>query len=167
MPVAIKRIFIYQLCNFMLKGVKMIYIGADHAGYTTKETIKKFLEKQKTPYIDVGTNKPKKSDDYPTYAKAVARQVANNIDNKGILICGTGTGMVMAANKISKVRAALVYDNYTAIKSREDNDANIIALRGQGFSKEKAKELVKIWLKTPFSNKVRHKRRLVKISRIK
>lgn len=113
----------------------MIYIGADHAGYLTKEHIKKFLDKKKMQYIDVGTGKPKKSDDYPDYAKAVARQVARG--NQGILICGTGTGMVMAANKVRGVRAALVYDKYTAVKSREDNDANIIALRGRGFSKRK------------------------------
>jgi len=145
----------------------MIYIGADHAGYDTKKAIKKFLDKKKIPYIDVGTNKPKKTDDYPDYAKAVGRQVMKGKDNQGILICGSGVGMVIAANKVKGVRAAYVYDRYTAVKSREDNDANVIALRGHGFSKKKAIELVNVWMKTPFSNKVRHKKRVDKINRIK
>ena len=145
----------------------MLYIGADHAGYLTKEHIKKFLNKNKIPYIDIGTNKPKKSDDYPDYAKSVARQVSKSHENKGILICGTGTGMVMAANKVKGARAALAYDKYTAVKSRENNDANILALRGTGFPKKKAVELMKVWLKTEFNGKERHKRRIAKISRIK
>jgi ribose 5-phosphate isomerase B len=145
----------------------MIFIGADHAGYQTKEHIKKFLDKNKIRYKDFGSSSPKKPDDYPDYAKKVAKSVAKDKNSKGILICGTGTGMVMAANKIKGARAALVYDNYTAVKSREDNDANIIALRGRGFSREKAKILVKIWLKTKFSNKPRHKRRIQKINRMR
>ena len=143
----------------------MIFIGADHAGYATKESIKKFLTQQKVQYIDIGTNKPKKTDDYPDFAKAVAKQVIKHHDNKGILICGSGNGMAIAANKVKGIRAAVVYDKFTAIKSREDNDANIITLRGK--DNKKAKELIKIWLKTEYSNKVRHKRSIIKIARIK
>lgn len=145
----------------------MLYIGADHAGYETKKAIKKFLDKKKIPYIDIGTNKPKKSDDYPDYAKAVARYVSKSKENRGILICGTGTGMVMAANKVKGIRAALIYDKYTATMSRKDNDANVAALRGLGFPKSKAVDLVKLWLKTDFSEKVRHVRRVEKVNRIK
>lgn len=145
----------------------MIYIGADHAGYDTKEAIKRFLNKKSIPYIDVGTNKPKKSDDYPDYAKAVARYVSKSKNNKGILICGTGTGMAIAANKVKGIRAASIYDNYTAKKAREDNDANVAALRGIGFAKKKAVSLVDVFLNTDFSNKIRHKKRVEKINRIK
>ncbi len=150
------------------KRGKMIFIGADHAGYKTKEYIKRFLDKQGMDYKDVGTDSEKKPDDYPDYAKKVARAVAKDPKkNRGILICGTGTGMVMAANKVKDIRAALIYDRYTAVKSREDNDANIAALRGRGFGKEKAKQLVKVWLDTDFSKKQKHKRRIKKISGIR
>lgn len=143
----------------------MLFLGADHAGYATKEHIKKFLDKKKIPYKDLSP-KLKKGDDYPVHAKKVAKEVVKNKNNKGVLICGTGTGMVMAANKVKGARAALAYDKYTAVKSRQDNNANIIALRGRGFNKEKAKYLVTVWLNSNFSNKPRHKRRVNKISRI-
>ena len=139
----------------------MIYLGADHAGFDKKEEIKKFLEKKKIKYKDLSPKKVE-GDDYPEHAKRVARAVVKN-KAKGVVVCGTGVGVTMAANKVKGVRAALVYDSYTAVKSREDNDANVIALRGKVFSKEKAKELVNKWLKTQFSNKERHKRRLKKI----
>jgi len=139
-----------------------IFIGADHAGYKLKEHIKKYFDKVKISYEDLGTNS-EKSVDYPDYAKKVSRKVAKNKNSKGILICGTGTGMVMASNKIKGARAAFAYDKYSAVMSRKHNDANILCLRGRRFSKNKAKELVKIWLKTPFSNKKRHKRRINKL----
>ena len=142
----------------------MLYLGADHAGYATKGYIKKFLDKNKIQYKDLSPVL-KKGDDYPDHAKKVAKAVIKS-KGQGILVCGTGTGMVMAANKFKGIRAVLVYDKYTAVKSREHNDANIITLRARGFSKEKAKELVKVWLKTKFSNVSRHKRRIKKISRI-
>ena len=140
----------------------MIAIGSDHAGYATKEHIRKFLEKNNIEYIDV-SKVSRLHDDYPDYAKKVSKIVIKDKKNRGILVCGTGTGMVMAANKVKGIRAALVYDRYTAVKAREDNDANVMALRGRGFSKVKALSLAKIWLKTPFSNKDRHKRRIKKL----
>jgi len=140
----------------------MLFIGADHAGFETKEYIRRFLDKNKINYNDLSPNY-KEGDDYPDHAKKVARAVAKDNNSKGILICGTGTGMVMAANKIKGIRAALVYDKYTAVMSRKDNNANVITLRGRGFNKEKAKDLVKIWLNTKFSNLSRHKRRLKKM----
>ena len=139
----------------------MIYLGADHAGWKIKESVRMFLEKNKIKYKDFSPRLIL-DDDYPDYAKQVAKAVVKN-KGKGILVCGTGTGMVMSANKIKGVRAALVYDIYTAIKSREDNDANIIALRGRYFSRLTAKALIKKWLNTKFSNLARHKRRLKKI----
>ncbi len=147
--------------------VKMakIYIGADHAGYKLKEYLKRYFDKLRIAYKDVGTYN-KKSVDYPDYAFKVAKAVAKDKNSKGILICGTGTGMVMAANKIKGIRAAVAYDKYSAVMAREHNNANVLCLRGMKFSFEKAKELVKIWLKTKFSGAIRHKKRIDKISRI-
>ncbi|MEE9525838.1 MAG: RpiB/LacA/LacB family sugar-phosphate isomerase [Candidatus Woesearchaeota archaeon] len=140
----------------------MLYLGADHAGYSTKEVIRRFLDKNNIQYKDF-SSKYVKEDDYPDYAKQVAKAVAKDKNAKGVLICGTGTGMAMAANRVKGVRAAFVYDIYSAIKAREDNDANIITLRGKYFSKLSAKALVKIFLDTPFSKLPRHKRRIKKL----
>lgn len=139
----------------------MIYIASDHAGYELKEYLKKYFDREKIEYKDLGTNSKEKVD-YPDYAKKVALKVKKS-KQKGILICGTGTGMCIAANRIKGIRAALIYDEYSAKKSRQDNDANIACLRGRKFSKEKAKYIVNVWLKTNFSNKIRYKRRIKKL----
>ena len=140
----------------------MLYLGADHAGFKTKEAIKKFLEKNNIKYKDMSL-KFVHGDDYPDAAKAVAKEVVKNKNNKGILVCGSGIGMTIAANKVKGTRAAYVHDLYSAIKSREHNNANIIALRGRYFSRTNAKALVKKWLNTPFNNLPRHKRRVAKL----
>ena len=118
---------------------------------------------------DVGSFSDKKPDDYPDFAKIVAKDVVKDKTGKvkGILICGSGTGMAMAANKVKGVRAAMVYDNYSAKMARHDNDANIACLRGRGFSKEKSLSITKVFLKTKFSKIPRHKRRIAKLNRIK
>lgn len=141
-----------------------IYIGSDHAGYKAKEKLKKFLEKKKIWYKDIGTHSSE-STDYPDYAFKVAEKVSENKDARGILICGTGTGMVMAANKVKGIRAAVAYDNYSAKMSRNDNDSNVLCLRGRKFPYEDLEKIVNIWLKTPFSGAKRHKRRINKIKR--
>lgn len=140
----------------------MIIIGSDHAGYPTKEYIKKFLDNNKISYRDLTPQKTE-GDDYPGIARKVAKEVTKDPKNRGILVCGTGTGMAMAANKVKGARAAMAYDEYSAIKSREDNNANIITLRGRHFDKKIAKNLVSLWLNTRFSRKARHKRRVDKI----
>ena len=140
-----------------------IIIGSDHAGYPLKEDLKKFLEKKKIPYEDAGVFN-KKPSDYPDIAFKVAKEVASG-KGKGILICGTGTGMVIAANKVKGIRAALAYDNYSAKKAKEDNNTNILCLRGRFFSHDTAKKVVSTWMKTKFSGETRHKRRINKISR--
>jgi len=142
-----------------------VFIGADHAGVGLKERIKKYLKRKRIPYKDVGTDSTA-SVDYPDYAVRVAHRVAKDKNSKGILICGTGTGMVIAANKIRGVRAVAAYDRYSAKMSRYDNDANILALRGRFFPYEKAVGIVSTWLRTPFSGKPRHKRRLKKIKEL-
>lgn len=150
----------------MKRGGSMIFIGADHAGFQTKEYIKKFLEKKNIQLKDLSPISDN-NDDYPDHANKVAKEIVKNRNNKGILIGGTGTGMVIAANKVKGIRAALVYDIYTVLKSREDNDTNIITLRGRNFSREKAKQLVNIWLRTPFNKKQKNIRRINKINRIR
>jgi len=142
----------------------MIYLGADHAGFRLKEKVKKFLDSKGTEYKDLGALKLEKKDDYPDYAFKVAKAVSKNKGSKGILFCGTGTGEVIAANKVKGIRAAVAYDDYSTKMSRVDNDANILGIRSRSFSENKAKKIISLWLKTKFSGAARHKRRIKKIS---
>ena len=141
-----------------------VFLSSDHAGFALKEKIKSYLEKLKIDYEDIGPYKYIKEDDYPDYAFKVSNQVAKNKNYRGILVCGTGTGMTIAANKVKGIRAVAPYDTYSAKMSRHDNNANILGLRGRNFPFSKIKNIVRIWLKTEFSNKENHKRRLKKIS---
>jgi len=143
--------------------IRKIYIGSDHAGFELKEKIKKYLKERRLRFEDLGTYSSE-SVDYPDYAFSVAKKVAREKNSKGILICGTGTGMVIAANKVKGVRAVAAYDKYSAEMSRLHNDANVLALRGRFFLFKKIKEIVSVWLTTRFSKKARHKRRINKIS---
>jgi len=142
-----------------------IYIGADHAGFKLKEKIKKFLDKKEISYLDVSPFF-REGDDYPDIAFKVAEKVAKNKDSRGILVCGAGVGMCIAANKVKGIRAATIYDKYSAIMSRQHNDASIACLRARKrlFSWKSIK-LIKIWLSTDFSHGQRHIRRLTKISK--
>lgn len=142
-----------------------IVIGADHAGFEAKERLKKFLDAKKIPYEDVGTYS-EQSVDYPDYAVKVAEKVAGDKNSRGILVCGAGVGMVIAANKVNGIRAVAAYDTYTAKMSRLHNDTNVLGLRGREFPYEKTESIVKTWLETPFSGEERHKRRIAKIADI-
>jgi ribose 5-phosphate isomerase B len=142
---------------------RFVYIGADHAGFKLKEKLLKELGK-KYDVIDVG-GFGKENDDYPDYAFALGKGVVKDRGSLGILICGTGTGMVMAANRVKGVRAAVGYDAYSVRKGREDNDINVLCLRGRKFSERKNLRLVKIFLKERFGGGVRHRRRLRKIAK--
>ena len=147
----------------MMKKEMALYIGADHAGFALKEKIKKYLIKKGILYNDL-TPIYNEKDDYPSIAFRVAQQVAREKNTQGILICGTGTGMVIAANKVRKVRAVAAYDSYSARMSREHNNANILCLRGKNFPFAKIRDIVSIWLKTSFRENVRHLRRLQAIA---
>ncbi len=140
-----------------------IFIGADHAGFNLKEELIEFLKKTKINFKDFGAFS-KERVDYPNFAFDVANAVSKNKNSKGVLICGTGTGMVIAANKVKGIRAAVIYDNYSAKMSRKDNNTNIACLRGRNFSAKKALNLIKIWLKTEFSKEPRHENRIKEIS---
>lgn len=139
-----------------------IAIGSDHAGFKLKEEIKKYLERQKIEYKDYGTNS-EEACDYPDFAFPVAEAVSSGKADRGILICGSGVGMVVAANKVKGIRAVNAYDEYTAKQSREHGDCNVLCLAGRKLSTDQALKIVDIWFKTPFSNEERHLRRIRKI----
>lgn len=145
----------------------MIYLASDHGGYKLKEQVKKFLEKQKLAFKDLGPAKFKDGDDYPDYGAKVAKQVAKNpVSNLGILICRSGQGMCIIANKFTGVRAALVWNEAEAIMSRNDDMTNVLCLPSDFISAKTALAIVKTWLSTPYSIDPRHMRRIKKISNI-
>ena len=140
---------------------KKIAIGADHAGFELKEKVKLLLKELNYEVVDYGTNTPD-SVDYPLIAKALANAVKNKDPEKGILVCGTGIGMSIAANKIRGIIAAPCYDTETAKLARQHNNSNVLTLGGRMISFEKAKDIVKIWLETEFEGG-RHQRRVQEI----
>lgn len=144
---------------------RKLYLAADHAGFPLKEKLKKYLGQKGIVVRDLGTHS-RRPVDYPDYARVLAEKVAKTKNSQGILICGTGIGMAIAANKVKGIRAALAYDKRSARLSRTDNHANVLALGGRFFSFEKAKEIVAVWLKTPFGSQSRHKKRVAKIKKI-
>ena len=146
----------------IIKGTK-IYVGSDHAGFEFKEKIKSYLTKDGYILNDMGPYEYDKDDDYPDFALRVAGNVSTHKDSIGILICGTGAGMAIVANKVKGVRAAEVYDLYSAKMSREHNNANIISLRARDFNFAKIKKIVNAWLKAEFPGEERHERRIRKI----
>ena len=140
---------------------KKISLASDHAGFTLKEIIKKKLIKNKVKVLDFGPyNKDKV--DYPDYAKKVARNISSKKTNMGILVCGSGTGMAMSANKLRKIRAAVCYNSVSTRLSRTHNNANILALGSRLTNKKEVLKLVNIFLSTKFEGG-RHLRRIKKI----
>ncbi|HOD74636.1 MAG TPA: ribose 5-phosphate isomerase B [Syntrophorhabdaceae bacterium] len=138
-----------------------IAVGSDHAGFELKEYIKGILPPGEHEVADVGTHSPE-SVDYPDFGLEVARRVAAGEADRGIIVCGTGIGMSIAANKVRGIRAALVNDLYTAAQSRRHNDANVLVLGGRVIGKGLAEEIVKTWLSTEFEGG-RHLGRIRKI----
>jgi ribose 5-phosphate isomerase B len=141
-----------------------IGLASDHGGFELKEAVKAFLKSIGAEPIDLGTFS-EDSVDYPDFAAQVAEKVSTGRLERGILICGTGIGMSIAANKFRGVRAALVNDLYSSRFSREHTDANILVMGGRVVGKDVAKEIVRIWLETPFAGG-RHQRRLEKIEEL-
>jgi ribose 5-phosphate isomerase B len=140
----------------------MIAIGSDHAGFEYKERLKKLLDELGKPYQDFGTTSPE-SADYPDIAHSVSKVVASGKCLQGILICGTGIGMSIVANKHNGIRAAVCESSATAKLSREHNDANILCFGERITNWETATEIVKTFLSTPFSGGERHMSRIAKI----
>lgn len=133
----------------------MIAIGSDHAGYLLKQTIIEYLEQNNLSYKDYGCYS-EQSCDYPVYAKKVANAIVNGECDKGILICGTGIGISIAANKVKGIRAALCHDCFSAQACREHNNANIIAMGSRVIGSGLAVKVVEEFLNTEFSNDKRH-----------
>ena len=139
-----------------------IALGADHAGVVLKEQLKARLGERGIPYTDFGTTGTD-SVDYPDFATRVAREVASGAFDRGVLVCGTGIGMAIAANKVAGIRAAPVVDQQSAILSREHNDANILALGARLTDTALSLRLLDLFLDTPFVGG-RHQRRVDKLS---
>lgn len=140
----------------------MIALGCDHGGYGLMQEVKAHLDKRGLVYKDFGCYSTE-SVDYPIYARKVAKAILNGECENGILICGTGIGISIAANKLPGIRAALCTDCFCAQATREHNDANILAMGGRVVGAGLALKIVDTFLDTPFSNEERHKRRIALI----
>jgi ribose 5-phosphate isomerase B len=141
-----------------------IALGADHAGFQLKQEIRRELDARGIRYTDFGTDSPE-SVDYPDFAEKVGQAVASGEFDRGILFCGSGIGMAIAANKIAGVRAAAVFDAEAARLAREHNDANVLSLGGRVTPADKAQQIIDAFLDTPFAGG-RHQRRVDKIGEI-
>lgn len=142
-----------------------IVIGADHAGYGLKEELKSVLREEGVEFLDVGTMNGEESVDYPDFAEAVARKVANHEFDRGVIICGTGIGVAIAANKVPGIRAANCSDPVSARYSRQHNDANVLTVGERIVGVAVAQEILRAWLRAEFEGG-RHARRVNKISEI-
>ena len=143
-----------------------IAIASDHAGFETKKEVVKFLEQSGYKHADFGTDSSEFVD-YPDFAFKAAESVSSGECQRGILICGTGLGMCIAANKVRGIRAVACYDEFTAEMSRRHNDANILCLGARAIKRNKLMSIVKIWLETQFESEggnSRHRKRLQKIA---
>lgn len=145
----------------------MLYIASDHGGYQLKKYLVHFLKTQlETEAKDLGPHEYKEDDDFPDFAFLLAKKVAENDKAKGILVCRTGQGMCIAANKIKGIRAILGYNIETAEKSRKEDNANVLCLAGGVLSEEHAAAVVRRFLETEFDGEERRMRRLKKIEEI-
>ncbi len=148
-----------------------LYIGADHRGYNLKEEIKNFLDQQKKDLglevVDVGNTRLDPDDDYPDFAARVAEGVARNSDkDRGILICGSGVGVDVVANKFKDIRSALIVFPDQAFSARNHDNVNVLSLPANFITSDIALKVVEMFLKTPFSDVERHQRRIDKIETI-
>ncbi|MDP2685075.1 MAG: RpiB/LacA/LacB family sugar-phosphate isomerase [bacterium] len=141
----------------------MIYIGADYAGYKLKEDIKKFLDTKKIGYLDIGTDSTKSKNDFTDFIPPVVKGVKKSNKNFGILICGTGMGMVIGANRFRKIRAVQAYNTKQAKFSRTHDNANILCLAAWETDFKTAKRIITTWLNTPFKPFARRIRRFKKV----
>lgn len=141
-----------------------IAMGADHAGYELKNKIRDYLQKQGIEVRDEGTNSGD-SVDYPDFAQKVGNDVATQQADRGILVCGSGIGMAISANKVHGIRSANITTEYEAQMSREHNDLNVLALGARILNEDQALKIVDVWLKTQFAGD-RHQRRVTKMMAI-
>jgi ribose 5-phosphate isomerase B len=145
----------------------LIYIGSDHRGFALKEKLKLFLSARGYSVADVGAKIYEEGDDYPAYAAGVAKRVSDEFETaRGIVICGSGVGVDVVANKFRRVRCALCSSPDQAFDARNDDDANILALGANYLEDPLAQKIVTTWLQTPFSDEGNHRKRLEQISEL-
>ena len=145
----------------------MIYLAADHRGFQLKEALKKMLIDQNYPVEDKGAFVFDKNDDYVDFAKAAIEQIADNPGvHRAILICGSGHGMNIVADKYKEIRAAMGYNRYVAVQSRQHENTNVLILPADWVKEREAEDIVNDWLTAEFANEERHLRRLTKILEI-
>ncbi len=144
----------------------MIYLGADHRGFELKERLKRLLVDEGFEVTDLGNDHLDPNDDYVIFADKVAEAVMGDPKNQGILLCGSGAGADMVANKIDGIRSALVFDVPRARQAREHEDANVISLPADTLDEETAYQIVRAFLTTNFSEEERHKRRLKEMEEV-
>ncbi len=148
----------------MLKNISKVFIASDHAGFELKDKIATYLDAQNIPFQDLGTTN-EVSVDYPKFGKIAAEAVAETKNAIGIIVCGSGIGISIAANKIKGIRCALVYQPELAIFAKEHNNANMLALAGRFTTWSTAKAIVETFLKTPFDTEhPRHNRRVQELN---
>lgn len=143
----------------------MLFLGADHRGFKLKENLKTWLESKKVKHQDLGAEKFEPTDDYPDIAQKVARAVVKS-QAKGVLLCGSGAGVAIAANKIKGIRAAIGFNPQQVRAMRRDDDVNVLCLATDYTAKFKAFQLVKIFLQSEYKATEKYQRRLKKISRL-
>lgn len=145
----------------------ILYIGADHRGFKLKEAIKEFLKNRGYNVLDMGDTFYDENDDYPDFAVKVAEKIGVDYENsRGILICASGVGMSVVANRFPRVRAGLVMTPDQAFDARHDDDSNVIVLPSNYVASDVAKRILITWLETPFSGEGKFRRRLDKIDQI-
>ncbi len=140
-----------------------VALGADHGGFNLKEELLPWLREQGFEALDLGAHSSDPGDDYPDFAKAVGQAVVSGAARRGIIICGSGVGASVAANKIKGIRAAVCHDTYSARQGVEHDDMNVLCLGSGVIGIALAKELVSTFLKAEFSKEERHRRRLKKV----
>ncbi len=143
-----------------------IYFGADHRGFETKERLKEFVKGMGHEVVDLGNSVYDEHDDYPMFASAVARKVVTSPDARGIILCGSGGGVNIVANKFAGVRSNIGLSPLQVYAARRDDDCNILCLAASFMTEEQEKESVKTFLTTEFSGEERHQRRLGQIATI-
>lgn len=142
-----------------------VYIASDHAGFIKKQYLATRLSEQ-YKVIDLGPEFLNPGDDYPVFAERVARSVVQDAGSMGILVCDSGQGMEIAANKVDGVRASVAWNEHIAYETRRDNDSNVLSLPAAELSQSEMYQIASTWLKTEFSREARHARRIDEISQI-
>lgn len=141
-----------------------IFIGADHRGFALKELLKQWLQTQSYEVIDCGNTHIDSEDDYPVFAFSVAEKVATDKNSRGVILCGSGGGVTIAANKVIGIRAAVGVTTADVVHNREHNDINILAIASDETSQEDAKKFLNAFLTTDFRNEPKYQRRIDQIS---